>query len=179
MLVGAAILVVVGGVTAGVVASVMRSSPSTPPPLRSYQAPGAPFRAAFPAPTVETHATLRLTGIPYTSTAFTAFSGAQMYSATVYPFPIGRPTMSATQFLRIFTRSIAAPQMLSVPGSTPTTFRGLPALGAVLVARSGNQYTKLLAVLDGHIAYVLMVSGTSPLPPGYASFVSSFQLISR
>jgi hypothetical protein len=174
---GVLVVLVVAGVAAGVVASVMRGSPTTPPPVQSYQAPGAPFRAAFPAPTVETHATLSLVGIPYASTAYTAFSGNQMFSATVYPFPVGKPSMTAVQFLRKFTGQLAASDQLSVPGSTPTVFRGLPALSALLVSPHGGQYTKLLAVLDGHIAYVLMVSGTSQVPAGYGSFVSSFRLL--
>jgi hypothetical protein len=177
-LLGIAVLLVVAGVAAGVVVTVTRGTSAGPPPVTSYQAPGAPFRAAFPAPTVETHATLRLVGIPYESTAYTAFSGSQMFSATVYPFPLGKPTMTAVQFLRKFTHQVAAARELSVPGSTPTVFRGLPALSALLVSPHGGQYTKLLAVLDGHIAYVLMVSGTSQVPPGYGSFVSSFRLIS-
>lgn len=173
---GAVVLLVVAAVTAGVVAAVMRGG-APAPQVRTYQAPGAPFKAAFPAPTVESHAPLRLAGLPYESTAFTAFSGDQMFSATVYPFPLGRPTMSAIQFLRNFTHQVAASHALSVPGSTPTVYRGLPALSALLVAPGGREFIKLLAVLDGHVAYVLMVSGTTQVPAGYGSFVSSFQLL--
>lgn len=172
---GVLVLAVVGGVVGGIVAANSRGG-AAPPVMRTYAAPGAPFEAAFPAPPIESYASLTLYGKPYVATAYTAFSGRQMFSATVYPFPLGLPLLSAQQFLRVFTSKIAGAQQLTIPGTVPTTFRGLPALEAVLVSPSGTSYTKLLAVLDGHVAYVLMVSGSSPAPNGYAGFVTSFRL---
>jgi hypothetical protein len=175
---GTLVLLLAGGVTAGVVAAVSRGGPAGGQ-LRTYRAPGAPFEAAFPAPPLQSHSAMQLEGIPYVATAYTAFSGTQMFSATVYPFPLGRPTGSAERFLRIFTTQLATAEQLQIPGTTPMTYRGLPALGAVLTSPDGHRFTKLLAVLQGHVAYVLMVSGSSASPPGYASFVGSFRLDSR
>jgi hypothetical protein len=175
---GALVLLVAAGVSTGVVASVSRGGPKTTPlmPVHTYRAPGAPFEAAFPALPIESHAAMSLDGAPYVATAYTAFAGQQMFSATVYPFPLGMPNMSAEQFLRLFTSKLAVAEQLTIPGSTPTTFRRLPALAALLTSPSGTTFTKLLAVLQGHVAYVLMVSGNTPNPSGYASFVTSFQL---
>jgi hypothetical protein len=173
---GVLALAVVGGVVGGIVAANSRGGVGAPPVVRTYQAPGAPFMAAFPTPPSESYASLDLYGKPYVATAYTAFSGRQVFSATVYPFPLGLPTMSAQQFLRMFTSKIARTDQLTIPGTVPTTFRGLPALQAVLVSPAHTSYTKLLAVLDGHVAYVLMVSGSSPMPDGYAAFVASFRL---
>lgn len=173
---GVLVLAVVGAVVGGIVAANSRGGTGAPPALRTYAAPGAPFLAAFPAPPIESYASLDLYGKPYVATAYTAFSGRQMFSATVYPFPLGLPTMSAQQFLRVFTSKIAGAEQLTIPGTVPTTFRGLPALQAVLTSPARTSYTKLLAVLDGHVAYVLMVSGSSPMPDGYTGFVTSFRL---
>jgi hypothetical protein len=172
------VLLAAAGVTAGVLAARSTIAPpgGGPGHAQRYAAPGAPFSASFPAPTMESHAHLRLAGLPYTTTAYTAFSGSQVFSATVYPFPRGKLTMTAEQFLQNFTQRFARSSHLSIPGSTPTTFGGLPALAALFKSPGGNVYIKVLEVLDGHIGYVLTVSGNSPSPPGYAAFVGSFKL---
>jgi hypothetical protein len=179
--VGALVLIVVGGVLAGVLAARSTIAPTktasgTP---RTFAAQGAPFSASFPAPTMESHANMRLAGLPVVTTAYTAFSGSQEFSATVYPFPLGKLTMTAEQFLKNFTQRYASKAHLAIPGWTPTTFRGLPALSALLKSPDGSTYIKILSVLDGHIGYVLTVSGNSSAPPGYTGFVDSFQLASR
>jgi hypothetical protein len=171
-------VLVLAGAAYGVVKTGTFKSKAPVVTVESYSAPGANFEAAFPAKAIVSHAAMRLAGIPYEATAYTAFSGQQSFSATVYPFPLGKPTLTAEQFLRKFTGQVAASQGLSIPGSTPTVFEGHPALTALLVAPGGKQFIKLLALLDGHIGYVLMVSGSSATPAGYATFVSSFKLAS-
>jgi hypothetical protein len=170
-------VIVLAGAAYGVVKTGTFKSKPPVVAVQSYSAPGANFQAAFPARAMVSHATMSLVGIDYEATAYTAFTGQQTFSATVYPFPLGKPTISAEQFLRNLTGQVAASQGLTIPGSTPTVYRGLPALTALLVAPGGKQFIKVLALLDGHIGYVLMVSGSSATPAGYASFVDSFKLL--
>jgi hypothetical protein len=169
-------VVVVAGAAYGVAKSGKLKSKPPVLAVQSYSAPGADFVAAFPAQTIVSHAAMHLAGLPYEATAYTAFSGQESFSATVYPFPVGKPSLTAEQFLQQFTGQVAKSRGLTIPGSTPTVFRGLPALTALLVAPGGKEFIKLLAILQGHIGYVLMVSGSSATPAGYASFVSSFKL---
>lgn len=181
LVVGGIAVVAAGAIAAGVVAAQSHASLSTAlaGPAQHLSAPGAasaPFAVTFPAPPIVTHARMHLAGLPFVATAYTSFSGSQIFSATVYPFPLGKVTMTAQQFLENFAQRTAAKRHFSIPGSSQLTFGGFPALVSLYRSPDGKTYVKALAVLDGHIGYVLTVSGNSPAPAGYDRFVNSFSI---
>jgi hypothetical protein len=133
---------------------------------------------SFPGKTVKASFLSKLDGVPFTATSYTNFASDGDYNVSVYPFPIGFPTMSATSFLRIFVGSVATADEFGVPDSRPTTFRGLPALEATLAAPGGSGFTRVFVMLDGHVAYMVMVSARDLSMPGYLPFLNSFRLAS-
>ncbi len=164
---------------AGAFGIIRATSPVPPPKLtvRQFAAPGAPFAVAFQSAPTKATAPERLAGKPYEATTYTAFADGSTYSASVYPFPLGRPTMSATQFLKVFTSHIGIGDFVALPNARPETFRGLPGLYTVLETPGGGIYLNVLAVLSGHIGYVLTEQATTPAPPGFWNFANSFHLL--
>jgi hypothetical protein len=159
-------------------ASTIATSPKVVSSEPSYGVPGASFTMSFPGKTVKASFLSKLNGIPFTATSYTNFASDGVYNVTVYPFPIGFPSMSATQFLRLWVGSVATTDEFGVPNSQPATYRGLPALEATLAAPGGVGYTRVFVILNGHVAYMVMVSAHDLSMPGYLPFLNSFRLAS-
>jgi hypothetical protein len=147
--------------------------------LRAFPAVGQSFRAALPAGAIRTTSRLALAGLPYTATTYSAASAGVSYSASVYPFPLGKPILTADQFLRSFTTNLAASRSLQIPGATFGTYKGLPSMSVVLASPDHQLYVNIFEVLDGHVEYVLAAYGTSYHVPGYAQLAASFHLLGR
>jgi hypothetical protein len=144
---------------------------------QAFPATGVSFTAALPSGAIRTSSRMQLAGLPYTATTYSGVSDGVSYSASVYPFPIGKPTMSADKFLRTFTDNIAASHALAMPGASFGTFDGLPSMSVVLESADHQLFVNVFEVLDGHIEYVMSAYGTSYHVPGFAQLASSFHLL--
>lgn len=173
-----ATVVLVGGAALG-----LREARSTArpvgPAVESFSVPGARgFVAAFPSPPVVTRIPALFVGKPYTATVYLSVSGGTEFLVGVYPFPLGFPSMSATQFLDIFARQIvgaAVPARL-VPRAAGT-FDGLPAVTTTSSAAGGASAARGEFVLDGHVGYFFVALGpSSTVGSAFARFAARFAL---
>jgi hypothetical protein len=180
-------LVVVAALAAGVALKATGHSPTAKAVVASgpvletqaFAPAGVSFAAALPTGAIRTQSPMRLAGIPYTATTYSATSDGISYSASVYPFPIGRPIMSADTFLGIFTKNLAAGHSLQMPGATYGTYKGLPSVSAVLESPDHQMFVDVFEVLDGHVEYVMSAYGTTYHVPGYAQLAGSFNLLAH
>jgi hypothetical protein len=178
-------LIVVAAAGAGVALKATGHSPgptaaaASGPRLvaQSFPAAGVSFGAALPTGAIRTTSRMQLAGHPYTATTYSAISYGVSYSASVYPFPIGKPTMSADKFLRIFTKNLAASHSLQMPGASFGTYKGLPSMSVVLESPDHKLFVNIFEVLDGHIEYVMSAYGSTYHVAGYAELASSFNLL--
>ena len=133
-----------------------------PPPAHVYAAGGLPFAATFASTPSVTHFRASLVGTPYTATTYSGTDDASVVSVSVFPFPLGLPSMSGQAFLRVFANHLGAgPDGSSTREGRLTTFRHLPALWLAGAAKGGTIAAFGLVVLDGHVAYELQVAGPS------------------
>jgi hypothetical protein len=146
---------------------------------RAFPAVGVSFSAALPTGAVRTTSRLALAGLPYTATTYSSASDGVSYSASVYPFPIGKPILTADQFLRSFTKNLALGRSLQMPGAAFGTYKGFPSMSVVLESPDHQLYVNIFEVLDGHVEYVLAAYGTSYHVPGYPQLAGSFRLLGR
>ncbi|HEV2360993.1 MAG TPA: hypothetical protein VGS21_04780 [Acidimicrobiales bacterium] len=118
-----------------------------------------------------------LAGIPYRAATYTSQLAGVGYSVGVYPYPIGKPIMSADKFLTIMTREMAKTQGLKASAPAASTLNGLPAVKTTLVNPSHTLFIEVFAVLQGHVGYMLMTTSTNGIVPDYSNFLDSFRLL--
>jgi hypothetical protein len=162
-----AIVVVLAGVTGGLMAA-MTTSPPRPRSLPSvkatprYDAGGWIFAANFPAAPSVTRLPTSLSGKRYTTTFYSAVSVKFDMVVGVYPFPIGKPTTSALTFLRhAVTRPRHSPVSVRLRPGTSTTVQGFPSVWLAPTSDGRNTTSYGVIVLDGHVAYEIVVKGPS------------------
>lgn len=158
-----AIILVAGAATVGVMTTRGgSSSPARTAAPQSYQASGFPFAVSFPVAPSVSHIRLQLMNVPYTATLYSATSGTTDVAVGVYPFPIGVPKMSGQAFLRIFaSHPGSAPAEARLRSGRSATIQGLPALWLAASANGGASAGFSVLVLDGHVAYEILVTGPS------------------
>jgi len=160
-----AIVLVLALATGGVIAAMAMSHKSAPVAAAAqhhYDAGGWTFAADFPSTPSVTRFRSSLGGKPYTATFFSAASHSFDMVVGVYPFPIGKPVTSARTFLR---RELTGPHHSPVsvrlrPG-TSTTVQGLPSVWLAPTLDAGSMASFGVIVLDGHVAYEIVVKGPS------------------
>jgi hypothetical protein len=154
-----ALAVVTGGVMVAVTMS--HSSPGIAGAQHRYDAGGWTFAADFPSAPKVTHFGASLGGKPYTSTFFSVVSPNSEMIVGVYPFPIGKPVTSARTFLRRELSGAAhSPVSVRLRPGPSTTVQGLPSVW-LAPTFEGRLATYGVIVLDGHVAYEIVLKGPS------------------
>jgi hypothetical protein len=176
-----AIVVALAVVTAGVMVAMTMSgsSPSVAGAQQRYDAGGWTFAADFPSAPKVTHFRSSLGGKPYTATFYSADSHNLEMVVGVYPFPIGKPVTSARTFLRReLTGAAHSPVSVRLRPGPSTTVQGLPSVWLAPTFDGHATATFGVIVLDGHVAYEIVLKG--PSSTGDASLqqiVHTFRII--
>lgn len=168
----AALVVALGLVAAGVMATITTGHlgvPGTKPPqgfhagpAHQYDAGGWTFAAAFPAPPTATRLQESLDGKPYVATFFSSASATVDMNVGVYPYPLGKPGVGADTFLRRALTTIRhSPVHQGLQPGKSTQVQGLPAIWLAATFDGGNMASFGVIVLDGHVAYEVVLTGPS------------------
>jgi hypothetical protein len=106
-------------------------------------------------------------------------SGATDVTVGVYPFPIGVPKMSGRAFLHVFaSHPGSAPGGASLGSGRSTTIQGLPALWLAATTGGGTSAGRSVLVLDGHVAYQILVTGpATSVTTTLGQIVRSFKIL--
>lgn len=195
----AAVVVVAAGVTTGLIATnssaPLRSStapqggtgpkastPASPSGKAStvptYQAGGWPFVASFPSHPAVSRVSTSLMRSKYTATVYSAVTNGSDVTVGVYPFPLGVPKMSANTFLRTFVSQQGVRRVTGALMGSSQTFQGLPAVSFAQTSNGGNMADFGTVVLDGHVAYVVLVSGpATTVTSAFQHALRSFRIV--
>ncbi len=157
-----AVLAIGAGLVASGLSSRARQQGATPSLLapRSFRAGGFPFTAALPSAPAASHNHLRLAAKGYVATVYSSASDGVTVSIGVYPFPVGSPAgFHLRSFVSAFLTKSAQHGTLSM--ARTTRFDGVK---AVRLAGVGGRTGGIgMVVLDGHVAYEVLVLGPSSL----------------
>jgi len=192
VLVMVTLLAVVGGGAIMAVTMTKSAPPVWAPPAyepgtaQLYDAGGGwTFAAEFPsAPAVE-RVPSSLDGKPYTATVYSAVSLSATMTVGVYPFPLGPSslgqTMSARGFLRReVTGSGFSPANGLLRPTNSATLQGLPGLWLATSFDGGNSASFGVIVLDGHVAYEVVVTGpATTVNTSFRQVLHTFRIIDQ
>jgi len=184
-----AIVLALGVAAAAVMASMTTgqlSPPSAGAPQghhaeapQRYDAGGWTFAADFPSAPSVVRLRSSLDGRPYIATFYSAVSPKADMDVGVYPYPIGKPTMSALTFLRReSTGAGRSPVRVRLRPRATTTFQGLPALWLATTSDGGNKASFGVIVLDGHVAYEVVLTGpSSTVNESFQQALKTFRIV--
>jgi len=132
-------------------------------PPKRYDAGGWIFTADFPSSPSVVRLRTSLDGTPYIATFYSAVSSSVDMNVAVYPYPLGKPSsVSAATFLRrAVTSAGQSPVHRKLQPGTSTNVQGLPALWLAATFDGGTMASFGVIVLDGHVAYEIVLSGPS------------------
>jgi hypothetical protein len=176
--------VLVLALAGGAVALMTTSHEATPPvagrgTTPRYDAGGWVFSADFPSAPTVTHFSSSLGGQPYTVTLYSSVSARDDMIVGVYPFPVGKATMSAATFLRReITDAHRSPVKVHLQPGTSTTVQGLPSVRLATKFDGASTSSLGVVILDGHVAYEIVVTGpSSTVGTGFRQALSSFRIV--
>jgi hypothetical protein len=164
-------LIVVLGVAGATVAitraahppTAATSSPLTRPAAattpRIFAGEGFPFIAQFPVTPVISSQQAVFAGRSYTETTYTGSSLRSDVVVTVRPFPIGKPMGTAQTFLRRLAGRQVSTKGVRLRSGATTKVQGLPAVWIASTSEGGNFGTFGVIILDGHVAFEVIVGG--------------------
>jgi hypothetical protein len=153
-------------------------APALTSPQR-YEASGLPFVAEFPSAPSVGHVHLALVRAPYTATIYTADSGSSAVTVGVYPFPLGKlGRFSAGTFIHTVISHGALASRPTLRERGATEIQGLPAAFLASTHDGGALADFGVMVLDGHVAYEILVSGpATTVDTTFQHVMSTFRIV--
>jgi hypothetical protein len=142
--------------TAATSSPVTRPAAITP---RIFAGEGFPFIAQFPVTPVISSQQAVFAGRSYTETTYTGSSLQSDVVVTVSPFPIGKPMWTAQTFLRRLAGRQVSTKGVRLRSGATTKVQGLPAVWIASTSEGGNFGTFGVIILDGHVAFEVIVGG--------------------
>ncbi len=158
-----AALAVGAGLVASGLTSRIRQPGATPNllPPRLFRGGGFPFTASLPSAPATSHTRLVLANRRYVATVYSSAAGGVTASIGVYPFPVGSP---ARFHLRSFVSAFLAKGSAQRGGLSMARTTRVEGMKAVPLTGVGGRAGGIgMVVLDGHVAYEVLVLGPSRL----------------
>lgn len=175
-----AALVALGAVAVGVSVATHTQQPvqSLTRVPQTFNAAGWVFQANFPSTPSAARLGASLYGKHYTETFYTSTSATDDMTVAVVPFPVGMPTMSADAFLRGFVGKAPKAGGGHLRTGRATEIQGLPSLWLAATGDGGNMATFGVVILDGHVAYEILVTGSAvSVNTAFSAAVHSFRIV--